>query len=254
MTVHSYVAVGDSFSEGLDDPYPDGSGYRGWTDLVAAALAARAPGLRYANLAVRGRLLGPIVAEQVPVAAGLGADLVSVAGGGNDLLRRRYDSDVSARLLDTAVARLVDSGARVLMVAGADVSRRMPGASRLRPRIEALNGAARRVAAARGALLVEIDADPAFDDPRLWSADRLHLNPAGHRRVAAAALAALDVPAEESWRAPLPAAAPVPWAQARAQDVQWLRRDVAPWMRRRLTGRSSGDTVTAKRPELEPIR
>lgn len=47
--------MGDSFSEGLDDPYPTG-GYRGWADLVAEALAARRPGFEYANLAVRGRL------------------------------------------------------------------------------------------------------------------------------------------------------------------------------------------------------
>jgi hypothetical protein len=29
MTWRSFVAVGDSFTEGLDDPYEDGSGYRG---------------------------------------------------------------------------------------------------------------------------------------------------------------------------------------------------------------------------------
>ena len=36
----TYVAVGDSFTEGLDDRRPDG-GYRGWADLVAAELATR---------------------------------------------------------------------------------------------------------------------------------------------------------------------------------------------------------------------
>ncbi|HEY3882863.1 MAG TPA: SGNH/GDSL hydrolase family protein, partial [Trebonia sp.] len=61
----SFVALGDSFTEGLNDPAP-GGGFRGWADRLAGLLAAEYPGLRYANLAVRGKLLREIVAEQVP--------------------------------------------------------------------------------------------------------------------------------------------------------------------------------------------
>ena len=87
MRWRSYVAVGDSFTEGLDDPYPDGS-FRGWADLVAARLAAEAPdGLGYANLAVRGRLFPEVIVEQVPVALAMKPDLISFAAGGNDVLR-----------------------------------------------------------------------------------------------------------------------------------------------------------------------
>src|SRR5215475_764137 len=81
----SYVAVGDSFTEGMNDLRPDGT-FRGWADLVAARLAAErargtadgradAPSAKgdfgYANLAVRGRLFHAIVDEQVPVALSL---------------------------------------------------------------------------------------------------------------------------------------------------------------------------------------
>lgn len=76
----SFVAVGDSFTEGMSDLLPDGS-YRGWADLLAARLAAREPSLRYANLAVRGKLIGQIVEEQVPAAAAMGADVVTLVGG-----------------------------------------------------------------------------------------------------------------------------------------------------------------------------
>src|SRR4029079_13035076 len=38
----SFVAVGDSFTEGLDDLQPDGT-YRGWADLVAAPLGVTGP-------------------------------------------------------------------------------------------------------------------------------------------------------------------------------------------------------------------
>ena len=39
----------------------------------------------------------------------------------------------------------------------------------------------------------------------------------------------------------------------KAADARWVRQYLAPWVKRRLTGRSSGDTVTAKRPELVPL-
>ena len=55
MEIRSYVALGDSFTEGLDDPTAVGGGYRGWADRFAEHLAAIQPGLCYANLAVRGR-------------------------------------------------------------------------------------------------------------------------------------------------------------------------------------------------------
>ncbi len=48
-----YVAVGDSQTEGLNDG-DEPAGYRGWADRFAEMLAVRHPGLRYANLAVRG--------------------------------------------------------------------------------------------------------------------------------------------------------------------------------------------------------
>jgi len=86
--IDAFVAIGDSFTEGLEDPDP-GGGFRGWADRVAGVLSAQRPGFRYANLAIRGKLLGEVVAEQLPRAVELAPDLVSLAAGGNDILRRR---------------------------------------------------------------------------------------------------------------------------------------------------------------------
>ncbi len=61
-----YVAIGDSTTEGLDDPRPDGS-YRGWADRLADDLARANPDVRYANLAIRGRLAQQVHDEQLPV-------------------------------------------------------------------------------------------------------------------------------------------------------------------------------------------
>ena len=106
--IGAFIALGDSFTEGVGDPYPDGpgydgSGYRGWADRFAEALAADRPGLRYANLAVRGRLVGQVAAEQVPRAVAMAPDLVSIAAGGNDLLRPRADPDALAQTFDAMV-------------------------------------------------------------------------------------------------------------------------------------------------------
>src|SRR3954452_2850975 len=94
-----YVAIGDSFSEGLwDDPDGREAPQRGWADLLASHLSQRrtAAGespLLYANLAIRGRLLKSILVEQVPAALSLKPDLVSLVGGGNDILRPTADVD-----------------------------------------------------------------------------------------------------------------------------------------------------------------
>nr|BFE78925.1 hypothetical protein GCM10020093_015260 [Planobispora longispora] len=101
--ITSYVALGDSFTEGLND-HISGDRYRGWADRLAERLAADAPELRYANLAVRGRLIRQILDEQVPQAEELAPDLISLCAGGNDILRPGGDPDAIAGLLDTAVA------------------------------------------------------------------------------------------------------------------------------------------------------
>jgi hypothetical protein len=36
-------------------------------------------------------------------------------------------------------------------------------------------------------------------------------------------------------------------------NADWTRTHFVPWVRRRLTGRSSGDTVQPKRPQLGPF-
>ncbi|MGH3655461.1 MAG: SGNH/GDSL hydrolase family protein [Micromonosporaceae bacterium] len=246
----SFVAVGDSFTEGLDDPDGEG-GYRGWADLVAARLASSRPGLRYANLAVRGRLLDAVVSEQVPAAVAMTPDLVSFAAGGNDVLRPGFDPDRVRATLGTVVRRFTDVGARVVLFTAADLSTVLPGM--VRPRVVRFNEAIRVVAGGFGASLVDLWADDGFRHARMWREDRLHLSTYGHRRVAATVLDALGEPYDSEWRATLPPEPPKPWLSARQADLRWARQHLTPWIRRRLAGRSSGDTVTPKRPELSPV-
>jgi lysophospholipase L1-like esterase len=258
-----FVAVGDSFTEGLhDDVGPDGR-HRGWADRVAETLAVTGDGLHYANLAVRGRLLDEVAEEQVPTALGLAPDLVSFHGGGNDVLRPGVEIGSLAARYDAAVERLRASGAEVVLFT---VLERAGGTSRfadgLARRIAAFNGRVVRPTAQRhGAHLVDVGALRALQDRRLWHEDRLHLRPEGHERIAAAVLETLGLsdPAHLGgpagwWRHPLDAAPRPSRAGAVRAEVRWVGRHLLPWVGRRLRGVSSGDEVTAKRPELVELR
>jgi lysophospholipase L1-like esterase len=255
----SFVAMGDSFTEGVGDPRADGRGCRGWADRFAQRLDRHQPGLRYANLGIRGKLLGQVLAEQVPVAVGMGPDLVSLAAGGNDLLRPRADPDALAQTFDDAVVALTGAGCRVLAFTGFD-PHVFPLVRLIRGKAAAYNMHVRGIAEHRGCTLVDLWSMRVLCDPREWCEDRLHLAPDGHRRVALRACEAVGVPVDQDWREPLPpdlsyAAAARGlrrWLAGRRADAAWLRAHGAPWAVRRLRGVSTGDGMSPKRPELLP--
>ncbi|MFJ6983883.1 MULTISPECIES: SGNH/GDSL hydrolase family protein [unclassified Streptomyces] len=246
----SLVAVGDSFTEGMSDRLPDGT-YRGWADLLAGRMAARTPGFRYANLAVRGKLIGQIVDEQVPVAAAMGADVITLVGGLNDTLRPKCDMGRVRGLLTEAVERLAPACKQLVLMRSP--GRDGPVLQRFRPRMEELFACVDDLAVRHGALVVDLYGAPSLADPRIWDVDRLHLNPEGHRRVAEAVWQVLGHEAEDTeWRTPMPATLPPGWAARRVADARFTRQYLVPWISRRLTGRSSGDGLPAKRPDLLP--
>ncbi|GAA3927046.1 SGNH/GDSL hydrolase family protein [Streptomyces gulbargensis] len=248
-TYNSFVALGDSFTEGMSDLLPDGS-YRGWADVLAGRLAARNPDFRYANLAVRGKLIGQIVAEQVDAAAAMEADVVTLVGGLNDTLRPKVDMARVRDLLTEAVERLAPTCGRLVLMRSP--GRNGPVMERFRPRMEELFAHIDTLAARHGALVVDLYGEPVLGDPRLWDVDRLHLTAEGHRRVAEAVWQALGMPPEEDWREPLPPVGRPRWATRRIADARFAREHLGPWIGRRLTGRSSGDGRAPKRPALLP--
>ena len=86
-----YVAIGDSSTEGLEDPDGHG-GYRGWADRLAQHIADGQPEpLEYANLAVRGLKLHEIRTSQFDRAIALEPDLMTIFGGVNDVIALRWD-------------------------------------------------------------------------------------------------------------------------------------------------------------------
>lgn len=252
MQFARFVALGDSQTEGLNDPDGRG-GFRGWADRFADALATHSPHLQYANLAVRGRLVGAIRAEQLGPALELQPDLATVMGGLNDLMRPSADLDAVAADLDAMVAALRGRGATVLTNTFPDPSEIAPLFRRLAPRVAGYNDRIRRIADEHGVLLVDFAAKGVGADLRIWSPDRIHANSLGHSLIAAAFADTLGLPGFGGWADPLPTVARASALRRAGADLRWLGGDVAPWMLRRLRGRSSGDGITAKRPSLVPV-
>ena len=253
MPFHRYVALGDSFTEGVGDPDPARpNGLRGWADRVAEVLATQADGdFGYANLAIRGRKLPEIITEQVEPGLALGPDLVTIHGGGNDVLRPKVDLDALAALYDEAVGRLNSTGARVVMFTIAD-----PGINpvfrMIRGRTAIFNEWVREIAERHGVTLVDLWRMRGWKVSEIMDEDRLHLNPIGHQAIA---IAVLDALASDHALEPLPVPELVELTarERRAANLAWARQHAVPWVQRRLTGRSSGDGVLPKRPELAPI-
>ena len=252
---HRYVAIGDSFTEGMSDADPDHPDrYVGWADRLARHLSELADGdLTYANLAVRGRLLADVVGPQLDAALALGPDLVSMVGGGNDILRPRADLDAIARQLEAAVVRIRATGADVLLATPTDPLG-APVLKHLRGRHAVHSANVFSIAQQHGCYVINQWGMRALQDWRLWSEDRIHMTAEGHRRVALNALSALGHETDrEDWSTPLPPPEPVGRREAVAANADWARTHLAPWVQRRLRGESSGDTVTAKRPQLRPV-
>ncbi|WP_433375890.1 SGNH/GDSL hydrolase family protein [Actinoplanes sp. CA-142083] len=245
-----YVAIGDSFTEGLGDTLPDGS-QRGWADLVAAGLAAaEKQTIQYANLAIRGRLLEPIVTEQLDAALALDPlpTLLSLNGGGNDMMRPGSDMSSLVGLTERALRRCADAGVRVLLLSGADPSERLPFGGMMRRRGEVLTEAIRPFAGRFDLTFVDVFHDREIRRAGYWSADRLHLNAAGHRRVAGLVLTALGHETEAHVIDPGPEE-----PRRVLSEARYYREHVLPWLNRRLRGQSSGDARTGKYLSWVPI-
>ncbi|MFB6892377.1 SGNH/GDSL hydrolase family protein [Kitasatospora sp. NPDC056327] len=253
LALDSYVALGDSFTEGLNDP-GSGGAFTGWADRLAGLLAAGRPpgGFRYANLAVRGRLLDQIVAEQVPQVRRIRPDLVTFCAGGNDILRPGSDPDEVAERFEAAVAQLAAAAGTVLICTGFD-TRNVPLFKHLRGKIATYNGHMRAVADRHDCKVADLWSLRAVQDRRAWSEDRLHLSPEGHQRVALLAARSLGLRTAQDPEAPWPDAQALSPAEQRRENIHWAREHLLPWVGRRLRGESSGDHVEAKRPELMPL-
>lgn len=248
-----YVAIGDSTTEGLDDP--DGlGGYRGWANRFAEKISAQQGHLLYANLAVRGLKTREILDTQLSVALAMKPNVSTVVSGTNDVLRPSFNVAAYSRDVADMQGALIAQGATVLTFTLPDLSLVNPSARVARARVELMNQALHDVSARTGAIVVDLAKHELAGDPRMWSRDRLHANAAGHARIAAALAHAVGLPgSDDSWATPLDKRTPVPTLERWADHAKWSREYLVPWLYRRLRGQSSADGKVCKRPNLTPI-
>jgi len=247
-----YVAIGDSSTEGLDDPDGRG-GYRGWSMRLAERIAGIQGALLYANLGVRGLTTRQIRDRQLGPALALRPDLATVFSGTNDVLAWRFDAEAVGRDMEAIERALVLGGATVLSFTLPDLTPVMPIARGLAPRIHALNESLRAAAASTGTILLDFATYAVGSDRRLWSADRIHANAAGHERIAGALAHALGLPgADDSWSRPLPERSPPTRREWLDAEIAWTVRHLLPATWRALRTRKD-EPRQPKQPELRPV-
>ncbi len=236
-----FVAIGDSFTEGVGDELPDGT-VRGWADLAAQGWAdALDTPVHYANLAIRGRLIWPIVEEQLEPALALGPTHLSFNGGGNDILRPNANIEHIADAFSRVLRRCDEEGVTLIVLSGANPSAQLPMGPVFQRRGDALSAAVLRRIEDRPDVIRALNwPDTELSQPRYWSQDRLHMNANGHHRVAARVLSAVGVEPPARWWTP---STELPTGPA---GLAYYREFVGPWVRRRLTRTSSGDGRSAK--------
>lgn len=250
VSFRRYVAIGDSSTEGLEDP-DDSGGYRGWADRLAEHVADRQDDpLEYANLAVRGLRMREIRESQLAPALALHPDLLTVFGGVNDVIGRHCDFASIRTDYEAVFAAGRRLGATVLTFTMPDPSGFNPLGRHVRDRVYALNAIIRSEAEAHGSLVVDFQRYPVAQDPRLWFEDRLHGNALGHALVAEALAWRLGLTGPDTrWAEPLPEEyVRPPMRRQVVGAVDWAVRYFAPWLSRNLRNVPHGPGIVAKRP------
>ncbi len=227
--------------------------YRGWSLRLAERIAAHQGGLEYANLAVRGLTTREIRDQQLDRAVAMKPDLATVFCGTNDVLQSRFDIQEFTADLHAMQAALRASGATVLTFTLPDLTPLLPLARLIAPRIELMNAAVRAVCGITGTRLVDFAQFPVTTDARLWNADRIHANSAGHARIAEALAEALQLPGSDgTWREPLPVQ-PANAVAIVARELHWGVRYLLPWSMLALVPRGTRAPQPGKRPRLTPV-
>lgn len=249
----SYVAIGDSLSEGLGDfTFEVSREGNGWTDRLAAMLSleatSRGADFQYANLALRGSKLRKIMGEQLEAALRLQPDLVTIMAGSNDFMTKEADLP--------EVEAIYREGLQLLLAAGCDVvvantirpshlrffRRVLPRALRMSRMIES-------VAKELGVPIIDVHGIDEFSELAFWAEDMVHFSGHGHIRVAneAARLLGLNHRMPEAKQDEMIAP-----GRGFVDTIRWVVVWVIPFIERRLRGTSSGDGMQSKHQKMIP--
>jgi lysophospholipase L1-like esterase len=250
----SYVAIGDSLSEGLGDFTFNLSRHgNGWTDRLAGILAQEAQDMsfefEYANLSLRGANLEKIMIDQLPRAIELQPDLVTVMAGSNDLLTREQKLPRLRAIYREGLMSLKASGCDVV-VANTINPLHLRIFKPLRYRAERFSEMIGDIANELGVPVLDVFGIQDFSDLLFWAEDMVHFSGHGHVAVANQAAELLSL----NYRFPQPARDPGPVSRSISETFTWVVRDVIPFVDRRIRGVTAGDGLEPKHLRLESYR
>ncbi|OBI53561.1 SGNH/GDSL hydrolase family protein [Mycobacterium sp. E787] len=248
-----YVAIGDSQTEGLWDGN-DAIGCLGFADRLAAMIDSHYPGLHYANLAIRGKLVADVLREQVPPTLAMRPDLVTVCIGMNDVIQPGNSFGRALTDLAELYAALAGSGATVVTTTFPNVAQFLPLGRLVSGRLTRINDAIRAAAGQYGFRLVDLYDVPSMRDLDTWDIDRVHASTKGHILFAEAAAEALNLPgSNHDWAEASGSPTRLSFKSRTYGQLRWTQQKFMPWVWRRLRGMSSADGRVPKRPRLEPL-
>lgn len=250
----SYVAIGDSLSEGLGDfTFALDRHHNGWTDRLAGILAKEAQEadyeFHYANLAIRGCKLEKIMNHQLHQALKLQPDLVTVMAGSNDLMGKDENLPRIEATLRLGILELLAAGCDVV-VANTINPLHLRVFKPLRHRAERFSEMIGRVAADFDIPVLDVYGIKDFESLIFWADDMVHFSGHGHIAVANRAAKLLDL------RFRYPELDPIeldPISRGLSETLRWILRDVLPFFERKLRGVTSGDGLEPKHQVLAPF-
>lgn len=243
----SYVALGDSLTEGLGDFDFEVSRFGcGWADRLAELFARVAyesgENFDYANLALRGSSLYEILTAQLEDALKLKPDLVTIFAGSNDFMRSAKTHPEMRALLRGAIKRLHDAGAHVLLVNTVNPVH-LKLFQPLSHKAEAMTRLINSVGAEYQVPVLDLFEMNEFSNLAFWCDDMVHFSGHGHIRIAnrAAQILGIDQGFEEADINQMKRPDRRPLAV-----MKWTIQHVVPYLVRRVRRRSSGDGLEPK--------
>jgi lysophospholipase L1-like esterase len=231
------LALGDSIScgEGVGisvDP-PDT-----WVGLLSRAMDADLE-----VLAVPGVRSGEVREAQLPSAVATPATLATVLVGLNDMVGTPFDSALVYENVCAIVTGLRATGTPVMVSRLHDPTAQLPTPRwvrrRLLERIDVINAA---VDSTRGpgVMVLDLARIPGLQTRAGWALDRVHPGVAGHRAMAAAAVALL---LEHGFEVRPSRPVPMPRAHSRFAELRWFARHGAPYLARKAGQQHWRDTA-----------
>ena len=223
-----FIALGDSFTEGIGDPAPVGTWsklfglaslqphnaddiadpdavgttrasslhtpipLRSAHDWLADWLQAANPGMRYTNLAERGLRAAEVRNQQMQRGLNLKPDFVSIIAGANDCLRGPFSAEGVRAELGLMYGAFQSIGARIFTATlpNFTLHLELPDGvrARLRRNLETANALITELAAQYGAILFDFWNLGAAHNPAWWSEDGVHPNALGYLETALAVM------------------------------------------------------------------